>query len=263
MSDDLRPDDDLREAYERREQARGTRRAVPALVALAAVAAFAVGVWYAYDQGVKKGQVTPPLIKAEPGPAKVAPENPGGMQVPNQDRQVFDRLAGAPAKAPGVEKLLPPPEKPAPTPAAAPRAPEPPTPPAPPAPTAAAPATVAPAAPPAPPPAKEAVQEAVKESPAPPPPSPPAAAPKAASGGARIQLAAFPEAAAAEASWKKLQQRFPDPLGTLTLTIERADLGAKGVFHRVQAGPFADRASAQAACDKLKAAKQDCLVVGK
>ena len=33
----------------------------------------------------------PPLIKADTGPSKVQPVNPGGVEVPNQDRQIYNR----------------------------------------------------------------------------------------------------------------------------------------------------------------------------
>jgi hypothetical protein len=33
----------------------------------------------------------PPIIKADNAPLKVAPENPGGMEIPNQNRQIYER----------------------------------------------------------------------------------------------------------------------------------------------------------------------------
>jgi cell division septation protein DedD len=69
------------------------------------------------------------------------------------------------------------------------------------------------------------------------------------------------DAPSAVAAWQKLKQQHAQVLGGLSPTFERADLGDKGVYHRVQAGPFADRAAAAAACAALKAAKQDCVVV--
>jgi hypothetical protein len=71
------------------------------------------------------------------------------------------------------------------------------------------------------------------------------------------------DAQSAVAAWQKLKQQHPQVLGGLSPIYERADLGAQGVFHRVQAGPFADRAAAAAACTALKAAKQDCVVVNR
>jgi hypothetical protein len=40
----------------------------------------------------------PVLVKASSDPVKVAPENPGGKEVPNQDRAVFSESAGVPAQ---------------------------------------------------------------------------------------------------------------------------------------------------------------------
>jgi len=79
--------------------------------------------------------------------------------------------------------------------------------------------------------------------------------------GIRIQLAAMrtPEEAAQE--WSHLQHALGDALAGLNLTVESVDLGTKGIYHRVQAGPFADKAAAAAKCTALKALNQDCLVV--
>jgi cell division septation protein DedD len=79
--------------------------------------------------------------------------------------------------------------------------------------------------------------------------------------GIRIQLASVPNQDQATGEWKRLQHKYAAALGDLALTVEAADLGAKGVYHRVQAGPFADKASAKAKCDELKAAGAACLVV--
>jgi hypothetical protein len=51
------------------------------------------------------------LVKADPSPYKTKPENPGGLQVDNQDKLVYDRLnkAASPSR---VENLLPEPEQP-------------------------------------------------------------------------------------------------------------------------------------------------------
>jgi cell division septation protein DedD len=67
------------------------------------------------------------LVKADPGPVKVRPENPGGLRVPDRDKLVYDRIqgksggpgqeGGPPEK--GAERLLPPPEQPLPKPTAA------------------------------------------------------------------------------------------------------------------------------------------------
>jgi len=76
----------------------------------------------------------------------------------------------------------------------------------------------------------------------------------------RIQLAALKTEAEANKTWDRILAKHNDVLGPLTVHIVRADLGSQGIYYRVQAGPFADKASAKAACDKLKSVGQQCLV---
>ena len=89
------------------------------VIGFAAIAVFAASIWYAYQRGSQDaaGAYQPPLIKADPRPTKLRPDDPGGLEVPNRDKLVYERLA---ANAPGqrVERLLPPPETPLAKPAA-------------------------------------------------------------------------------------------------------------------------------------------------
>src|SRR5690606_8923485 len=48
----------------------------------------------------------PIVIAADTDPVKVLPENPGGKTVPNQDKAVYDRVAGAAPQAPKQEALI-------------------------------------------------------------------------------------------------------------------------------------------------------------
>ncbi len=50
-------------------------------------------------------------------------------------------------------------------------------------------------------------------------------------------------------------------LGDLTLEVQRADLGDRGIFYRIRSGPFPNRATARDMCAQIKAAKLGCLVV--
>jgi hypothetical protein len=79
--------------------------------------------------------------------------------------------------------------------------------------------------------------------------------------GIRIQLAAVKTPEEAQKEWGRLQKALGDALAGLSLTVEGVDLGAKGVFQRIQAGPFQDKAAAASKCAALKALKQDCLIV--
>ncbi|MGB0670916.1 MAG: SPOR domain-containing protein, partial [Rhodospirillales bacterium] len=61
--------------------------------------------------------------------------------------------------------------------------------------------------------------------------------------------------------WKRLSTANSDLLGGLDLNVVRADLGAKGVFYRLRAGPLGTSADATALCDALKARKVGCMVI--
>ena len=80
--------------------------------------------------------------------------------------------------------------------------------------------------------------------------------------GFRVQLAALRSRADAEAAWRRLKRANGDHLGALDARIMRVDLGDRGVFYRLQAGPLASAAKASALCSRLGAHKLDCFVVG-
>lgn len=279
------------------------KKTIAAAVALGAVAAFGIGIWFAYDQGVKRGASgAPPLVRAEQGPAKVAPENPGGMQVPNQDKQIYERIAGNDGQAASgsqIERLLPPPERPTATPTSpavtVPMRPAPnpvpnqapanqtaagipnrtdapsatPLPGAPaqkqasPAETSAAPASTAQtSAPPAGSAAKSITESAAASRPA----AAVAPAPTVTAtpgGSAKVQLASLKDRAAAQSTWTQLQKKYGDLLGNLTPSYESVEIPGKGSFVRLQAGPLKDRGAAQSVCEQLSARKQGCIVVGR
>ncbi|MBO6949571.1 MAG: SPOR domain-containing protein [Rhodospirillales bacterium] len=85
------------------------------LAVLVCVTLILGGVWIGFGErimamfGPSDGDV--PVIAADPAPIKVRPENPGGMQVPNQGRLVYGVVDGS-STQPRVERLLPSPEKP-------------------------------------------------------------------------------------------------------------------------------------------------------
>ena len=91
-------------------------RLITGAIAMAALTAFAGMLWYAYNLGIKAGtESVAPLIRADGRPTKIRPEQPGGMEVPHQDKYVYDRLAQGETQT-SVERLLPPPEDPLPRP---------------------------------------------------------------------------------------------------------------------------------------------------
>ena len=265
------------------------KRSVPFFMLTVAVVmtTFAGGVWATYRIMLRHSASGPvPVIHAEERPVKIPPINPGGMTVPDQDKFVLNRDKPVDTR---VEQLLPPPETPLPRPAqiettvrvppeesdlatptsaavappmsgASSAAPNPaaelavqppaftaePSPPAPaaPAPLQAAPTTTALATP----------------APAAPPAAAPAASPTEPGAGWRLQLGAVRTPDQAQKEWTRLKTAQADLLGALPADMVRVDLGDRGIYYRIQAGPLAD-AAAQSACAELKRRKVACLLV--
>lgn len=93
-------------------------RLLPLLIVVVALGGFGGIVGYYYFASSAGGvDGVAPLIRADQRPVRVRPENPGGMDVPHQDKEIYDKVAGRSAPAPAAERLLPPPETPLPRPA--------------------------------------------------------------------------------------------------------------------------------------------------
>ncbi|MCF8500333.1 MAG: SPOR domain-containing protein [Rhodospirillum sp.] len=78
-------------------------------------------------------------------------------------------------------------------------------------------------------------------------------------GGSGIHLASYKSEATAKAGWAELRAKYPSLLGPLTPHLSRVDLGAKGVYLRLKAGPLGGGGAAKALCAKLKAVGQYCV----
>jgi len=230
------------------------RRLRGPLLVLVVMALSAGGLWVAYNNSQTRAPGDVPVIQADQGTTKTRPQQPGGMAIPDQDKLVYNQGKGPPQ----VEKLLPPPEIPLPRPApsgeaasATPAAPVVPVTPAvpPPAPPPAAPATAAPAT----------TAPGVAAVPPPPAPAPPA--PAAAVTGYRLQLGALRSEDAARQEWEKLKKAHGDLLGGLNAAWPRADLGERGIYYRIQAGPVGDVAAAEHLCGELKRRNVGCILV--
>ncbi|HEC90382.1 MAG TPA: SPOR domain-containing protein [Alphaproteobacteria bacterium] len=242
------------------------------------------GAWYFYGQRLAGGDDAVPLIRAAEGPVKVRPDNPGGMIVPDRDKLVYDRMQGMEGRP--AERLLPPPEIPLappgaetlektvtapavmPSPVTSPPALEP----------AARPTTkeVLAAKPPSPPPPvledevkklTAAAKPKAKKEAATPAAKPEtlmaraAKPPKAQASVYRVQLAAVRTQKRAREEWGRLQKKHSTLLGLLTMSLTRADLGTKGVFYRLRAGPLATESAARELCDELAKRKVGCLII--
>ena len=241
------------------------------MVSVAAIASFGSVVWWAHNQDVKAGGrgLEPLVVQAPATPSRVKPENAGGLVPPNQDKEVFNRIVpGAVPTQP--EKLLPGPVTPKlpanglPTPAV----PKPadgdvaksPTPLQAATPAAASTASVAGSPTPAPTaPATTQPASATQSE----------AGPSIASlidnisgpvGGWRVQVASVKNEDVAKSTWARLQSAHGDVMANLRMQAVRVDLGEKGVWYRVQAGPL-DEKQAQTVCSALKSRKADCVMV--
>lgn len=250
------------------------------MVSTAAIASFGSVVWWAHNQDVRAGGkgLEPLVIQPPDTPARTKPENAGGYVPPDQDKEVYNRIS--PGTVPvQPEKLLPAPTVPrlpangqpvplstrpvdggtgstapsqtaAATPATGSTPPAGPTPP--------------PAA--APTPTLPANQPTVTQAPS---TTPTETGPTIASlienlsgpsGGWRIQIASVKTEDIAKSTWARLQAAHGDVLANLRMQPTRVDLGDKGIWYRVQAGPL-DEKQAHHVCSALRNRRADCVVV--
>lgn len=77
----------------------------------------------------------------------------------------------------------------------------------------------------------------------------------------KIQLGAFRSAEEASANWEKIKKAHADILTGLSMHTERADLGKKGIYYRLKAGPVENESAGRALCQKLIDKNQGCFFV--
>ncbi len=220
-----------------------------------------------------------PVVRRPHTAIKVQPADPGGMEILNQDKTVYDIVEKKDTGEIKVENLLPPPEEPK-LPAVVPQDEK----------------TVevkvatsdvikdaekiiaaeeqkvlAPKAE-----IKTEIKVEVKEQPvdAQPKAEPKVEAPTpkvevsaptpttitaAPTGSWQIQLISSPNKAAMEKAWVDLSKKY-NALKGLSHEVESADLGSKGTFYRLKAGAFQERLEADKLCNAIKSAGGSCLV---
>ncbi len=218
-----------------------------------------------------------PIIRRPQTAVKIKPENPGGMDIPNQDKTVYNIVEKKEVDTTVVENLLPKPETPK-LPDIVPEVVDVDT-------NAAnldqivdevsADSTKAakletvesaggnvPAKPAdlladnAKPVAAEKIETSAKAEVKPAEKNAPAAV---AAGGWQIQFIASKNKAAVEKLWADLSAKYAD-LKKMPHEIQTSDLGAQGMFYRLRAGSFADKAAASQACAELKSkGLRDCI----
>lgn len=202
-------------------------------VLVASIAGFAGVIWYVAAQrdSLSTEMVEPALVRAPKVAIKERPEVPGGMEVPHQDKQVFNLLDGGAVAEPIAPEVIKPTvvaPAPVPTPTETAPAPEP------------VPVVAAPAAP-APTVAKTAT-----------------AAPTA--GGWAVQLGSFRSEDDAQKGISIIQGKYKGMLDGLKPYVQRADL-AKGTFYRVLFVGLENKTAASNLCAAFKQRGQGCLHV--
>ncbi len=247
------PPDDF-ETFDAREAEQDRRGWLVLLAAAVVFALFMAVVWNAFQLGMRERDESP-LIRADAQPYRVAPEEPGGFETPHQDLTAFElrtRNGGresanadaepAPAR-PGAEEPVARPERlpalqvePADTDA-----------------------MDEPAAQPAPEPEPEPEPRTPARA-ATPEPVRTATPSASASGAFVVQIGAYRALEEAESGWLAFVSRHGDLTSGRAPDIQRADLGERGVFHRLRVAGFETREDAAAYCSQLDARGQSCLV---
>ncbi|MES2137336.1 MAG: SPOR domain-containing protein [Pseudomonadota bacterium] len=195
------------------------RKMLAALVVVLIAALIVAGTFFWLGRRDSAVNGPPELIQAPPGPYKVKPSNPGGLDIAGESETAFETSAGEDKDAQLDLNRLPE------TPVAKPPKEQPKTAPA--------------------PEAKAPVEK---------PAAPAEPTPKATGGqGSVIQLGAFANQAQAERAWTALSARFPT-IGAMSKMIVPFPGGI-----RLRAGA-ASSTDARQACQKLKAAGENCFV---
>src|SRR6202043_2477523 len=89
------PGEDIRvfDGSEDDEDVEGSRLPLLIVLALLVLAMFAGVVWLAYTQGVARGRTETPVLTAQNGPARTAPQNAGGAQEPYKGFKIYEQPA--------------------------------------------------------------------------------------------------------------------------------------------------------------------------
>lgn len=197
---------------------------------------------------------TPPLITAENTPFKVTPEDQEGMQVPDQDRGVFDVMNGETPEETVTETETP--EVPI-----------------------SVPKTQVEQTPPSganiqldPPTAQSgtnsseetAAPDTTPETPSVSEPAPVTSPSRTGGSSYVVQVASVRSESDAQKIWTDLENNFPNllPSGAY-VDIKRVNLEEKGIYFRTRVAGLSDKASANSLCSSFKSSGQACFVTTK
>lgn len=270
---DFGPYEDEYRGFEIRDDDTG-RGPLILVLALGVLLIFAGVVWNTYRQGVRPTEGGLPVIASDDAPYKRSPEERGGVEVAGQDKAYYDSmdglgdpavqktaarnpldirrrekvLAGGPSQTAEASEpqTLPPVTNDTPDTDIAEALSEP-------APIQIASVQTVP----------ERIAPTIVDVPEETLPTTPARSRFAPNGSFQVQLSAMRSREAAQSAWSRMQSSAPDLFIGANLDIQRADLGAKGVFFRLRVGAFPDREAAKGFCADVKAAGKDCMVVAR
>lgn len=77
----------------------------------------------------------------------------------------------------------------------------------------------------------------------------------------KIQLASFKSKSAAEKEWSHLSKKLPKHIGGYEKYIVAKDVEGKGIFYRLQIGPFEIKEEASKTCKLIKQSGINCFIV--
>jgi hypothetical protein len=77
---------------------------------------------------------------------------------------------------------------------------------------------------------------------------------------AAVHLESYTSRKDAERGWMQLRRAHKGILSALKSEISETNLGAKGIYFRLKAGPLPDKAAAEGLCRQLKSRRQFCEV---
>ena len=207
--------------YNFRDDARRTYMIVGSIFALFL---FAGVLWYLYYQKNLRDAENPPLIAAETNPIRERPDDPGGMDVPHQDKLIFGKINGEGTEM--EDSVQPGPEQPIedfnePT-----------------------------------------IEDLIEETE--PVPQPVRMAevtnpPVSTAGNFMIQLGAYSERKSADDAWAEMQSQHTQLLALLVPDIDTVTTSTGHTLHRLRSGYFETRAEAERLCSQLKQRGQECL----
>ncbi|MAP94241.1 MAG: hypothetical protein CMK07_04745 [Ponticaulis sp.] len=241
----------------------------PLVMALAAgvVLVFGTVVWNAYRQGTKEGPGDTPIFAADSTPFKHRPDSAkADAETPSQPRLFEEDAESEVIKASVIEPAQLPDGKPrdirpsgsssnssTQTAEVAPQSPP----------------TPAPAPVPTPTPTPTPTQQAAivpppvvsTPRPLPPPVTTTSTSKFDPSGQFLVQIMALRDLGATEQAWNQLAEAHADIFQGAQMDIQRADLGAKGIFYRLRASAFSSRSDADDFCSELKARGESCIVI--